>query len=94
MAQLTPPSRSAGLGSVLSPAQHMGESVICPPRHVDTLKKRWEGADRDYCTNSGQNSPTVTLGKRETFQHFPGGPVVKNPCFHCRGHGFDPWSGN
>ena len=20
--------------------------------------------------------------------------MVKNPCFHCRGHGFDPWSGN
>ena len=19
---------------------------------------------------------------------FPGGPVVKTPCFHCRGHGF------
>ena len=25
---------------------------------------------------------------------FPGGPVVKTPCFHCRGHGFNPWSGN
>ena len=24
---------------------------------------------------------------------FPGGPVVKTPCFHCRGHGFDPWLG-
>ena len=24
---------------------------------------------------------------------FPGGPVVKTPCFHCRGHGSDPWSG-
>ena len=24
---------------------------------------------------------------------FPGGPVVKTPCFHCRGHGFNPWSG-
>ena len=21
---------------------------------------------------------------------FPGGPVVKTPCFHCRGHGFHP----
>ena len=21
---------------------------------------------------------------------FPGGPVVKTPCFHCGGHGFDP----
>ena len=25
---------------------------------------------------------------------FPGGPVVKTLCFQCRGHGFDPWSGN
>lgn len=23
----------------------------------------------------------------------PGGPVVTAPCFHCRGHGFYPWSG-
>ena len=25
---------------------------------------------------------------------FPGGPVVKTLCFHRRGCGFDPWSGN
>ena len=25
---------------------------------------------------------------------FPGGPVVKIPCFQCRGHGFHSWSGN
>ena len=24
----------------------------------------------------------------------PGGPVVKALRFHCRGHGFDLWSGN
>lgn len=24
---------------------------------------------------------------------FPGSPVVKTPCFHCRGLGFDPWLG-
>ena len=24
---------------------------------------------------------------------FPGGPVVKVPCFHCRRHGFNPWLG-
>ena len=24
------------------------------------------------------------------FWDFPGGPVVKTPCFHCRGHGFNP----
>ena len=25
---------------------------------------------------------------------FPGGPPVRTLHFHCRGHGFDPWSGN
>ena len=24
----------------------------------------------------------------------PGGPVVKTPCFHCRGHRFSSWEGN
>ena len=22
---------------------------------------------------------------------FPGGAVVRTPCFHCRGHGLSPW---
>ena len=26
-------------------------------------------------------------------QEFPGNPVVKNTCFHCRCNGFDPWWG-
>ena len=25
---------------------------------------------------------------------FPGGPGVRTPCFHCRRHRFDLWSGN
>ena len=25
---------------------------------------------------------------------FPGGPTVKTPHFHCRGHRFNPWPGN
>ena len=25
---------------------------------------------------------------------FPGGPVVRMPCFHCRGHRFNSWSWN
>ena len=30
----------------------------------------------------------------KTGRDFPGGPVVKTLCFHCRGHGFYPCSGN
>ena len=29
--------------------------------------------------------------KREAPGVFPVGPVVKIPCFHCKGHRFDPW---
>ena len=25
---------------------------------------------------------------------FPGSPGVQTPCFQCREHGFDPWSGH
>ena len=32
--------------------------------------------------------------KRKKQEDFPGGPVLKTPCFHCRGRGFDPWSGS
>ena len=28
------------------------------------------------------------------FKDFPNGPVVKIPCFHYKGQGFDPFSGN
>ena len=28
------------------------------------------------------------------IRDFPGSPAVKTPHFQCRGHGFDPWSGN
>ena len=28
------------------------------------------------------------------IRDFPGGPVVRIPCFHGRGHGLDPSSGN
>ena len=30
----------------------------------------------------------------KTYSDFPGSPVVKTLHFHCRKHGFDPWSGN
>ena len=34
------------------------------------------------------------INKKCMLRDFPGGPVVKTPCSQCRGHGFDPWSGN
>ena len=34
-----------------------------------------------------------TMINNERFRDFSGGLVVKIVCFHCRGHGFDPWWG-
>ena len=30
----------------------------------------------------------------DSSRDFPGEPVVKTPCFHYRGLGFDPWLRN
>ena len=38
---------------------------------------------------TGQN----TEEKKNVEEDFPGGPVVKTPSSHCRGHEFQPWSG-
>ena len=32
-------------------------------------------------------------GESQTRKELPGSPVVKTPCFHCRGCRFNPWSG-
>ena len=39
-----------------------------------------------------KSPPTTTLERilRLLLWQFPGGPVVKTPCFHSRGHGFHP----
>ena len=32
----------------------------------------------------------ILLIRKSRLKDFPQSPVVKTPCFHCRGHGFDP----
>ena len=36
----------------------------------------------------------ISLQSENNGTDLPGGPVVRTPCFHCRGHGFNSWSGN
>ena len=36
----------------------------------------------------------IRLETKTPRRGFPGGPVVRTLCFHFRGCGFDPWSGN
>ena len=35
----------------------------------------------------------TAISSEMSFRGFPGGPVVRTLRFHCRGHGFKPWSG-
>ena len=36
----------------------------------------------------------ATTAQKGLYLDFPGGLVVKTPCFHCRGCRFHPWSPN
>ena len=36
----------------------------------------------------------VSCLKAINYRDFPGGLMVKTPCFQCRGHRFDPWLEN
>jgi len=41
-----------------------------------------------------RKSQTFSGTKKPKVWEFPGGPAVSTPPFRCRGHGFDPSSGN
>ena len=41
-----------------------------------------------------RHRPQGTVSGVESSGDFPGSPVVRTSHFHCRGPGFDPWSGN
>ena len=44
------------------------------------------------------NLKSIRLNERDSkgviLGTFPSGLIIKNPQFHCRGHRFNPWSGN
>ena len=42
----------------------------------------------------GDEQVVIIVTYKNDNRHFPGSPVPKTPSFHCRGDGFDPWSGN
>ena len=39
-------------------------------------------------------NPELTPYTKINSRDFPGGPVVKTPCFQCKERRLDPWSGN
>ena len=58
-------------------------------------KRAWQTTVHRVAKSQTQlGAHTHTHTHTHTHWGFPGCPVVKTPCFHCREHGFDPWSGN
>ena len=48
----------------------------------------------DQWARTWRNVNSMCSHRKTSFRDFPGGPVVRTPHFHCRGHRVDPWSGN
>ena len=75
-----------------------GISQCSPQGHLQLLEPSGSGALRrimsalllaDPTDDSCVSDPSCTLSL--FYPHgFPGGPVVRTPCFHCRGRGFVP----
>ena len=40
-----------------------------------------------FCHQKKKNNSKIII---KLFSEFPGGPVIRTPCFHCRWHEFDP----
>ena len=72
-----------GLGSPLRQQKHKCQKK--PTEKVDFTEIKNVCASKDI--KKGKRNP-------QNWRDFPSAPVVTTPCFHWRGHGFDPWAGN
>ena len=52
------------------------------------------GVGNQQTLKSWSRNGTLPPQKIHSLWVFPCGPEVTTPNFHCRGHRFDPWSGN
>ena len=71
------------------------ESLVCcsPWGHKESdMAERLNWTELNSANNFCVSSSFVY--SKITYWEFPGGPVVKNPHFQCKGYGSNPWSGN
>ena len=62
------------------------------PSQRVSIKVMW--GNGPICALKATLKKKKMLYKRKGQWDLPGGPVVKTRSSQCRGHGFDPWSGN
>ena len=77
------------LGLLVWRCQRSVVSLTLKTREFLSLFIVWKPEPKKSC-----NFPKSHSTDEKSLVDFPGGPVVKTLRFHCRGHGFDPWSGN
>ena len=83
---------SASHGLVVNSCDREGLHEVCPTSSRGKLTTVLPGFPPYFSPRPLLSTLAVKkwINKRE----FPGGPVARTPHFHCRGPGFDPWSGN
>ena len=62
--------------------------------HLLILYAEYEWFTYFISSNSTTNPLQYLLFQRRKPRDFPGSPVFRTPCFHRKGHRFDPWLGN
>ena len=58
--------------------------------HDGFLKEDWTNLIHHFKKNYSMLFSLKNRWPEGKLREFPGGPVVRTLCFHCRGHGFDP----
>ena len=58
--------------------------------HNGFLKEDWKNLIHRFKKNYSMLFSLKNRWPEGKLREFPGGPVVRTLCFHCRGHGFDP----
>ena len=84
----TSPAMASRLYTVEPPGKEKGDNPLnyfsLPPTS-EWQTEVWKVTLLSYSTSSTFNN---------LLRDFSDSPVVKTLCFQCRGHGFNPWSGN
>ena len=75
---------------------HVACGILVPEPGMEPVLPAVEAESYHWTSRDSHPSTFLLNFKRhiKIFSRTSGGPLVKNPHFHCRGCRFDPWPGN